>query len=172
MRVLTALAAEHSLFRALVARLENAALWAEPAGRREIREVLLVLLPALERHETIEDLAFAEPDYSTKEGARAVLEELAREHDRVDRLRAELTEVLSSDRGSWAEIRAAAQELAARLRAHFETEERRLWPHYAAAMRRSRDGSAGRRVAREVDRLARDLARDAARISDYLGGAR
>lgn len=170
MKVLKSLAEEHRIFRGLIARIERALGCPEPQLRSEILEALLVLLPALDRHERIEDLAFSNPSYRKSPGAAVLLKELERQHRDVERLRKEIDDSLKMDELPVDEVRRLASLLATRLTAHFATEERRLWPHYERTVSRTLDRSNGRRTRREVRKLAQETDETRRAVSDYLGG--
>lgn len=172
MSVLKSLAEEHRVFRGLIGRIERALDLPEQLMRSEILEALLVLLPALERHEEIEDLAFSEPRYRKSPGAAALLKELEYQHRDVERLRKEIDASLKLDDLPVEEVRRLASLLAKRLTAHFATEERRLWPHYERTMSRTLDRSIGRRTRGEVRKLAQQTDETRRAVSDYLGKKR
>jgi hemerythrin-like domain-containing protein len=170
--VIAALAKEHAVFLRMIGRIERALAWSEAAGRMEVRESLLVFLPALDEHERIEDVVFADPAYASAEGADRIRAELAREHGRVDLMRAEIRLALENAECPWDAFKNQVAELTRKLRLHLAAEEKRLWPHYARTMSRSRDRSAARRVDRETDRLEREIASNRRSVDDYLEGRR
>ena len=170
MRVLKALAQEHRIFLRLIGRIERALSAGEDAARAEVRESLLVLLPALDKHEEIEESAFSA--CGPIPGAGRIEEELEHEHGRVRALRTEVREALGGvDRG-WDAFKPLVLALTRKLRGHFQIEELRLWPRYARAMGRSRDRTLGGRVDQEVKRLANEVVLNRLIVSDYLKGGR
>lgn len=172
MRIFAALAREHGVFKRMIDRMERALSWEETAARAEIREALLVFLPALDRHEEIEDMVFSDPDYAESEGAGKIIAELKREHGRVDRIRDEIHQVVELTECPWDRFERVVEELAEKLRRHFSLEERRLWPHYLRAMSRSRDRTAARRVDQAVKKLEEAVEKNRLEVSDYLEGRR
>jgi hemerythrin-like domain-containing protein len=167
MSVLDTLAGEHALFRRLIGRLQQALRLDEDSARRQARNVLLVLLPALERHEELEDLVFGRRD-GPRRGTRQAIVELNKEHWRIALLRSELVEAMeASERVPWERYRGLAQAAAARLREHFELEEQSLWPRYRALARRSRDPGLERRAREQLKRLLRETDRREALASEY-----
>jgi|GEM_PF-5386637 len=172
MRAIDALTKEHRVFLRLIDRIERALRRQETQARAEVRESLLVLLPALDRHEEIEDSVFAGEDSAPEGDGKALLAELRREHARVNLLRAEIAEALGGAENSWGGFGASVAELTAKLRDHFIVEEKRLWPRYARTAGRSRDKSAARRVLREVRRLEGEIDKNRLIVSDYLSEAR
>jgi hemerythrin-like domain-containing protein len=168
MRVIAALAQEHAVFVRMIGRIERTLTWSEDAARTEIAESLLVLLPALDRHEQIEDSVFADPAYASSEGAARIRAELAREHGRVDLMRVEIRRMIEGAECPWERFKNQISELARKLRLHFATEEKKLWPHYTRTMSRSRDRSAAWKVSREVARLEEEIERNRLSVSDYL----
>jgi hemerythrin-like domain-containing protein len=170
--VLAALTREHALFHRMIDRLERASAWEETAARAEIRQSLLILLPALDKHEEIEDLVFSDPIYVTREGADLIGAELKREQGRVNLIRGEIRRTIEVANAPRERLAAVVSDLVRILREHFRIEEKRLWPHYARSMSRSRDKSASRRVDREVRRLEKEIELNRLAVSDYLEGRR
>lgn len=173
MTVLTSLAREHRVFEGLARRLELALRFDPERARRELREVLLVLLPALERHESLEEEVFDRREFRATRGAGPLLAENARQHRRLMELKARLQEALEGlESHPFGRLRAAAAELTEGLRAHFLSEERRLWPRYYRAVGRSFDRALERRARRSVAELERGVRRGVELAADYLGGLR
>ena len=172
MSVLTALAREHQVFLRLIGRIENELNGPESTARGEVRELLLVFLPALDQHEEIEESVFADPSYASVEEMKEIFLELGREHDRVNLLRAEIAQTLASMDGPWESFKTQIFELTVSLRGHFQVEERRLWPRYLRTIGRSQDRSASRRVDREVRRFVREVNKNRLIVSSYLSNLR
>lgn len=170
MSVFQALGEEHRLMRALGRRLERTLEDPdERFARREVRSLLLLLLRALESHEAFENAVFARPLRGASADRRDAARVLAREHAQVDRLRGEATALLreGSD-GSLPALRALTQKLAAALDAHFDLEERDLWPRLNAVESRSARAHAGRAAATRVKEMRRDLDGYWAAVNEYL----
>lgn len=149
MSVFASLFLAHRLMERLIARLERSPRRGAPTAGKEARDTFLVLLPALERHEKIEDLVF---------GA-AMPEEVALQHRKLDRLRAEIAQLIGgADGGDHARFAVLVPLLAAMLRRHFLLEERVLWPRYRAR---------GRCLERSTERAARKQVRDLEREIEW-----
>ena len=153
MTLLDTLAREHRLFERLLDRLERAVASPEDDAWEDSLELLLVLLPALERHEEIEREALGE-------------------HEDLAPLRRAFRLALACPLG-WRRPRAASElgPLVARLRRHFREEEETLWPR-AAERGRSLSRSAQRGAAARVRELEREMVRRWSEIEDYLGARR
>lgn len=170
MSVLETLAREHRVFEALVGRLESALKYPEDLARSEWRKIFLVLLPALDRHEEIENIVFEDPACLSKEGSRRLLGEVERQHGNISLLRRDVLEALQ-DTGlpGFPHVGSLISQLAWRLRDHFRAEETRLWPHYRKAMSRSLDRSISRRVGEKLRQLKRDVSVGETAVADYIG---
>lgn len=153
MSVFKSLAEEHALLLRLVDRLEKAA--DEPDSRaveKDTRNLLLVLIKALEAHENLEKQVFEEESAPPSGQTGAALELVERQHFALAALSAEAAELLQGlPREDAASIRAVTRGLTRLLRRHFEDEERALWPNFNA--------SAGRARLHRLDRLAREQIR-------------
>jgi hypothetical protein len=88
MGVFASLAREHRIFSRAARRCEKSLSHAEADARRELEEALRVLLPALERHEEVEDLLFDDPAYAAQKDAKRILAMLGAQHDEIAALRA------------------------------------------------------------------------------------
>jgi len=166
MSVIDVLMGEHQLFRRLIIQLQKALQLQENAARREARDVLLVLLPALERHEELEDLVFGpegEEDHSPK-----IVSELNKEHWRIALLRADIAEVMKdSDQLLGDQYRIKILELVVKLREHFEMEELRLWPRYRELAHKRLGRALERRALAQLKRLHREVERRGGMLSDH-----
>ena len=168
MNVIPDLAREHKIFAALIDRLERSPAYNEKTMRGEVRDVLLVLLPALDLHEQIEETVFGHPAYAAKEDAKHLLGETEYEHRQIQALQEELIEALALDSQTpIAPLKSLVVRIATKLRLHFETEEKRLWPHYRA-FSRSLDQSVKRRVEEQVKALGKDVEKRLVAVADYL----
>jgi iron-sulfur cluster repair protein YtfE (RIC family) len=168
MNVIRGLAREHAAFTKLIERLEAGAAGDEKTARREVRNTLLILLSALDKHEKVEDVVFGNPSYASSEEAKRILEEVESQHQELQELRLEFLEAAtSSDAVPMQRLKFLVSRMADGLRMHFKTEEERLWPHYEN-FSRSLDASIRSRIERSVKDLESDIAANSAEISDYL----
>ncbi|MBI3553395.1 MAG: hemerythrin domain-containing protein [Elusimicrobia bacterium] len=166
MSVLDTLSGEHALFVGLVKDLQNGLKYDEETARRLVRDVLLILLPALEKHEQIEDLVFGGASWPGRSTQR-VAAELNKEHWRIALLRGELTELMKeSSQCPFGRYQEKVMELAVKLHEHFLMEETRLWPRYRELAGRSVNRSLERRAQEQLKRLLREVERRKAMFSD------
>lgn len=169
MSVFRSLAAEHALLRELGRRLRRSLDGREERGTpRETRNILLVLLHALAGHETFEDAVFEKP-FAQSDGASKALASLARQHAAISKLRAE-TEALIQE-GSEVDLRVLrplAERLVRMLDAHFESEERELWPQLNAVVSRGARSRADRAAAERLQELKKELTSYWAAVDEYL----
>ena len=169
MSVIGGLMSEHEIFKGLADRLEKSLDYEEPALRSEVRDTLLILLPALDVHEEIEETVFGHPLYASKEEAKLLLGETEYQHGQIQKLRAELIAALQTDSPeSLPLLKILAADLVKKLRLHFETEEKRLWPHYRAYSR-SMDKSIKRRLREQVRQLRKGIDDQRFALADYFG---
>ncbi len=172
MSVFNALGREHQLFESLLGRLEECL--EEPDRENavdEIKKLMLILLPALEKHEALEDELFPSGEDGEAEPKAGRL--AARQHRALDAFRESLRRTLeSTGRASFEEIRSAVLSFAEGLRRHFTTEERDLWPLYHRNMSRSLGNSTERRARRFVAAMERELKIREELIVGYLGAGR
>lgn len=171
MSILKTLAREHRVFSRLIDRIERSIAYDEATARSELRDALLVLFPALDKHEEIEDLVFDHPPRASGGSVKRLLAEVDCQHKTIERLRQDINVALeSSSRQSFDYVKSTAQELVQKMRLHFETEEKRLWPCYEHSLRRPTD-LWRERIAREsVKALERNVELSRMAIADYLGG--
>jgi len=168
--VFKSLAEEHALLLSLVARLESAA--AEPDSRsaaKETRNLLLVLLKALEAHEGLEHLVFdrEEGAPAAEESATAAL--IERQHAALGELRREGAALLQGlPREDSATMRGLSRRLARLLRRHFENEERALWPSLNASAGRSRLHRLDRQAREQVKAMKKEFDAYLSAVEDYL----
>jgi hypothetical protein len=168
MSVIRGLAREHAAFAKLIERLEASAAGDEQAARRDVRNTLLILLSALDKHEKAEDVVFGQPGYAFREDAKLILDAVASQHRRFQELRLEFLEtVTSSEDVPLQRLRFLVKRMAETLRAHFKTEEERLWPHYEKYSR-SLDASIRRRLELSVKAVDNEIAANRAAVSQYL----
>ena len=170
MSVLESLAREHQLFERLLRRL-SAALdeQEEEAGRSGVETVLLVLFPAMDRHEEIEAVVFETEEYASRPGALELLRETGLQHDALSALRKDILLILSDpERYSWEHLRSLSGQLIAGLRGHFRMEEQTLWPHYQRTLVRSAGRTAERLAREKVAELERELEKRGVLIQEFL----
>jgi len=168
MSVLIGLAREHAAFAKLINRLEACAAGDEKAARRDVRNTLLILLSALDKHEKAEDVVFGHPGYASHSDAKLILDLVALQHRMFQELRQEFLETVTSTDGvPLQRLQFLVKRMAETLRAHFKTEEESLWPHYEK-YRRSLDASLRRRLELSVKAVESDIAANSASVSQYL----
>jgi hypothetical protein len=131
--------------------------------------VLLVLFPAMDRHEEIEAVVFDSEEYASRPGAAALLKETGLQHDSLGALRKDILLILSNpERYSWEHLRSLAGLLIASLRGHFRVEEQKLWPHYQRTLVRSAGRTAERLAREKVAVLERELEKRGVLIQEFL----
>jgi hemerythrin superfamily protein len=119
-------------------------------------------------HEEVEEAVFGNPSYASREDARPILREIELQHKTVDRLRLEfLAAIGSSGAFPIQRLKSLVNQLANALRAHFKTEEERLWPH-SEGFCGSLSEAARRRVEEGIEALEGDIAANNAAISRHL----
>jgi hemerythrin len=171
MSILKTLAREHRVFSRLIDSIERSLDYEEQTARAELRDALLVLFPALDKHEEIEDLVFERPPHAPGKEVRRLLTEVERQHKSIGLLRRDLNAALdASSRQSFDYVKSVTLELVQKLRLHFQTEESRLWPCYEQAQRRSMDQWRDRLAREGVKALERDVELSRMAIDEYLGG--
>ncbi|OGS01600.1 MAG: hypothetical protein A2V88_06070 [Elusimicrobia bacterium RBG_16_66_12] len=165
MKVLDLLAKEHSLFRKLLNQLELDLEHTEERARTEIDEALKTLLPALSRHEEIEDMVFKCPPDAPYDSGEPVAE--AEETLRsISALREEILYALEqSEQCPFERYKALTTFLVDNLRDHLNTEETRLWPLYRDCLSRSLSHSLTNHLERRVKVLEKEIIRGMAAIS-------
>jgi hemerythrin-like domain-containing protein len=167
MSVLDTLAAEHALFERLLREFKEALRYDPDTARRQLRDTLLVLIPALESHEELEDLIFGR---AAEKGGRHVFSELSREHRRIDLLRRELVDAMrDASECPFDTLKELILQLTARVRQHFLVEELRLWPRYRELVGRSISRSLERRAQDQFKRLVREMERRKQMTADLAG---
>ena len=165
MKVLDLLAREHSLFRKLLSQLELDLEHREERARTEIEGGLKTLLPALSRHEEIEDMVFKCPPDAPYDSGEPVaeVEETLRS---ISSLREEILYALEqAEECPFERYKALTTFLIDNLRDHLSTEETRLWPLYRGCLSRSLSHSLANHLERRVRVLERELNRGMAAIS-------
>lgn len=168
--VLEALTREHGIFNRLIDRVESSFRWGEDKAREEVREGMLVLLPALEKHDKIEDRVFSHPAYASRQDAKWLLDAVELEHRQIASLRNEIRSALQSEeKVSLPDLKSLLFLLTHKLRQHFQTEETILWPHYNHFARRSLERSPGAGLLKEVQALEEEVRQNSKLVAEYLG---
>jgi iron-sulfur cluster repair protein YtfE (RIC family) len=166
--VIQGLRREHADFTKLIKRLEASATGDSSTARREVRNTLLILVSALDKHEKVEDVVFGNPSYASREDAKRIIDQVEFQHQKIQELRLEFLEaIISSDAVPIQRLQFLVSRMADSLRMHFKTEEECLWPHYEN-FSRSLDASIRRRLDQSVKTLESDIAANSAAIADYL----
>ncbi|MBI4376774.1 MAG: hemerythrin domain-containing protein [Elusimicrobia bacterium] len=169
MSVFLTLTKEHRLFQQLISRLEHSLRYGEDDARAELRRILLVLLPALKRHEQMEDLIFQDPLYRSDKGARRLLVLVEGQHRRIGALHGELLGLLAQQgQVDFRRLRDLMFVFCEKLRLHFHDEETGLWLHYNQTMSRSLEHSINARASQQVRRLEREIRETWSVVSDYV----
>lgn len=138
MKVRDLLAREHAMFRRLLDILEFNLAHPEARARAEMTEALRTLLPALDRHEELEDLVFEAPP--SARDPREALARVAEQHRTIGHLRDEvLYELELSEKCPFERLRSLSRFLIENLRAHLATEETLLWPHFQDVLEKTLD---------------------------------
>lgn len=165
MKVLELLSREHAAFRRLLDRLETDLRHPAPRARAEMSEALQVLLPALDRHEEIEELVFERP--ASEDSADAeTLAEVAEQHRAIDALRGEILYALElADDCPFERLHALTGFLSRNLREHLVTEEIKLWPRCQEALRRTFERDLSAHLDRRIRALEREVERGLAALS-------
>ena len=172
MNVIRGLAREHAAFVLPIKRLETSLAGDEATARREMRNALLILLSALDKHERVEDAVFGDPCFASHEDAARIIDQIELQHRRIRDMRIELrAAIIASDTVPIQRLEFMERRISDSLRAQFETEEESLWPHYKK-VRRSCDALIRRRLERLVKAVESDIAASSAAISEYLEGRR
>lgn len=173
MNLLNILSQEHQIFRDLIERMERSLNHAETAAREELRDTFLILLPALGRHERIENLIFRHPIAGSNRTGVKLFDEIERQHRDIESLRLELRQALAqSDRGSFEQLKSLAFEIGEKLRLRFRTEETKLWPNYRLSIGRLRESAVAKRALVQVRELERSVERSRATAAGCPGGRR
>ena len=159
MSLLDLLAGEHLMFRRILDRLEDDLARPEERARPLVSEGLLLLLPALDRHEEVEALIFERSAYAAMEVSRSVLAQMRAQHAGIDRLRKDILGALEfAEQCPFSVLSGLSSTLIADLRRHLKVEEDVLWPHYRSVMGRSSDHALSQQVRRRVEIIESDLA--------------
>lgn len=155
MSIFETLTREHRVMRGLTAKVERAFRLDEgDAARRG----LLVLCRALSLHEDIEDLLVEPAGPNTPPELADALSLVERQHAEIVSLIDEALELIRRGRGDEAaRLKVLALVLARLLRAHFQTEEVRLWPVLAFRTSRSVERSLARRAEQGVADLEKEV---------------
>jgi len=173
MSVIETLAREHGLFRRLLRRLEQSLEREESVARREVQNTLLVLFPALEAHEEIEDVVFDPFVLEMKKGRRNFLGSVKRQHRLLHALKKDVMRALDgSSTIEFNYLRTVILQLSEVLKHHLESEEQTLWPEYLKFLGRSMSRSLDHRTLRKVQELELDIRDREAAIEDYLGSVK
>lgn len=128
MAIIQTLTKEHRILESVLDRLESALQLEPQLAVSELRDALLHVLPALERHEQAEALLFHEgsDELARCDGQRQAAEQLAMD----------LLAAVQREDCQFPALAASARRLCAVLREHFKTEENELFKvHGARAVR-------------------------------------
>ena len=166
--IFLSLAEEHRILLRLADAVEAAWKRDDERAVAAVRRALLILHRALERHEEIEETLFP--------GRRRVAPEAApiaalvkAQHREIGALRHEVEALLGrADAAGGENLKTLSLVLVRRLRAHFETEESRLWPLFGALPGRSVFRTLARRARSQVQSLERDVSQYRAVVDTYL----
>jgi hemerythrin superfamily protein len=119
-------------------------------------------------HEEVEEAVFGNPSYASREDSKPIIREIELQHRTVDRLRLEfLAAIGSSGAFPIQRLKSLVSQFANVLRAHFKTEEERLWPHYEEFCG-SLSESDRRRIEEGIEALEGDIVANNAAISRHL----
>ena len=154
MSIFETLTREHGVMLGLTARVERAFRGGRDDG--EGRRCLLVLHHALALHEEIEDLVVGPAGKDASPELARALCRIALQHAEIVSLRDETRALLGRADcrdESTPRLTVLSLLLARRLRAHFQSEELRLWPLLAGSGGRS----VGRSLARRAEKGVADL---------------
>jgi hemerythrin-like domain-containing protein len=163
MNVREVLSREHRSFRLTLDALEREADQHESRAKSALADSLRLLLPALDRHEELEDLIF---EFASMEDGGEALDAVAAQHRGIAELREEILEVLERvDACSFDRLRGLALFLAQSLRVHLNTEESRLWESFRDLLDRPCDAVLAERLRRRARVLERELRRGRAAIA-------
>lgn len=160
MTLFETLGREHGVFRRLIARL-RAAREDEPIpGRTAVVQTLLVLLPALKRHDELEDALFRRVDAALDNDEELARRLVEAQHASLRSLRSEIETALAEQRASpFARLAGLAETLGEKLSWHLQTEEMLLWPLYARGDSRSIEASLQRRAQESLRHVQYAVAR-------------
>ncbi|HVA66717.1 MAG TPA: hemerythrin domain-containing protein [Elusimicrobiota bacterium] len=161
MSVFAGLEREHRVFARLARQCERSLARGEADARRELAETMRVLLPALVRHEEVEDLLFRDPAYAARNDAKRILAVVDAQHDEIEALRAELEALLrDARRCDFERLKTGVSLFVRKLAFHFETEENLLWPSYNSLGSRSIRRSLSHEVDERVDEMETEMRRE------------
>ena len=170
MSLFISLSEEHALLLHIIGRLERGAADPDPrAADRETRNTLLVLLNALELHESLERLVFDSMPEMTSPAGEQARRLIAGQHTVLTRVRDEARRALAeAPRSDSVAVQGVAKRLAHLLRRHFEDEERKLWPSFNACAQRSTLSRLSRLASEHLKTMTRELDLYWMAISDYM----
>ncbi len=172
MTILDILSKEHALFHKIIARIDAATSRDEPTARLEIERALLVLLPALARHEAIEMEVFKRPSRAEGPETAKIAATIASQHKEILALHRDILEILRlGGKYDFSRLKSLTAELCQKLRGHFYMEESRLWPRRRAALPAARRRAVGQRAGQNVADLEREISRNWDLVSDYVKSA-
>ena len=101
MSLLDILYHEHEIFLKIIDRMERSFKYDEATVRDELRDAFLILLPALQKHEHIENLIFSHPARASRGPAKKLMAEIEAQHRKIKSLKTELQKALAdSDHSS------------------------------------------------------------------------
>lgn len=167
MSVLNCLTREHRLFERLLERLrQGIESSGDHASALLITETLQVMLPALDRHDVLEDLVFGQPGPSMGVDEKRARELVEAQHMALQRLREDVHDLLRDHTAPLPRLKSLAELLAGRLEWHFKTEEMLLWPLQVKTCSRS----VGHSLELRAEKNVRDLEKAVARFSNVAAG--
>jgi len=158
MSVFAGLAREHRLFAQLARQCERSLAHDEADARRELTATMRVLLPALVRHEEVEDLLFRDPAYAAQKNVNRILAMVNAQHNEIEALRSEIEALLQdAERSAFERLKAGVSIFVRKLKFHLETEENLLWPSYNNLESRSIRRSLAHEMGEKVDDMESEM---------------
>ena len=173
MSVFQSLGEEHKAMRSLAHRLEDVLGLEDPhQAYRESRNLLLVLLHALDGHERFENEVFAKPLRGDGHSRRWACRAIAREHSVIDHLRQEAVALLECDRNDEICIlQPVMGKFLDELERHFLFEEKELWPRLNEVGSRSVRHRVDREATRQLKEFKKDVSNYWQAVDQYLGSS-
>lgn len=157
---------EHSLFRELLDKLELDLARPQARARADVVAALRILLPALDRHEEIEDIVYARPADAACDN-RKLLRAIEDQHRDLSVLRDDILFTLerSAQERPFARLSTLTRCMICDLRAHLKMEESLLWPLYRASLNRTTDEVLPIALRKRAEALEQELSRGIAALS-------
>jgi hypothetical protein len=169
MTVIESLSKEHALFHKIIARIDATLNLDEAAARLELKRALLVLLPALDRHEAIESRVFMRPPRGGDAEAARLAATISGQEKDIRRLHRDILDILrETGEYDFPRLKSLASELCQKLREHFYMEESRLWPHQKESVPAGQGRAVERQAGRNVADLEREISRNWDLVADYV----